>query len=114
VRKSVLLPMIAIFAFAGSYVYRSDPFDLVVLVAFGAFGYICRKFHFDVSPMVMAFILGPILEYSFGQTLNLAGGNMTNYLFTERPAAGILFSLVPVVSGYFWYRTMKQRRKMSV
>jgi len=111
VRKSVLLPMIAIFAFAGSYVYRSDPFDLVILVAFGGFGYVCRKFHFDVSPMVMAFILGPILEYSFGQLLNLAGGNMTAYLFHERPAAGILFLLVPVVSAFFWYRTLKQRRK---
>jgi len=113
VRKSVLLPMIALFAFAGSYVYRSDPFDLVILVIFGAFGYVCRKFHFDVSPMVMAFILGPILEYSFGQMLNMAGGNMVGFLFTERPVAGIIFMLVPVVSVFFWYRTMRQRRKAA-
>ena len=114
VRKSVLLPLIAIFAFAGSYVYRSDPFDLIVLVVFGGFGYICKKLHFDVSPMVMAFILGPILEYAFGQTLNMAGGNMLGYLSSERPAAGILFLLVPVVSFFFWYRTLKQRRKRAV
>jgi len=113
-RKSILLPLIAIFAFAGSYVFRSDPFDLLVLVVFGGFGYICKKFQFDVSPMVMAFILEPILEYSFGQTLNMGGGNMAHYLFIERPAAGILFLLIPVVSFFFWRRTMKQRHKRAV
>lgn len=111
VRKSVLLPLIAIFAFAGSYVYRSDPFDLIVLVFFGGFGYACRKMHFDVSPMVMAFILGPILEYSFGQTLNLARGNLFHYLAFDRPVAGVIFLIVPVVSAWFWIRTMRKRRQ---
>ena len=109
IRKSILLPMITIFAFAGSYVYRSDPFDLIVLVVFGGFGYICRKLHFDVSPMVMAFILGPILEYSFGQTLNLARGNMLHYLFVVRPVSGILFMIVPILSGWFWWKTLRKR-----
>ena len=70
----------------------------------------CRKFHFDVSPMVMAFILGPILEYSFGQTLNLARGNLFHYLAVDRPAAGILFLIVPVVTTWFWWKTLRKRR----
>ena len=111
VRKSVLLPLITMFAFAGSYVFRSDPFDLMVLVFFGAFGYVCRKLHFDVSPMVMAFILGPILEYSFGQTLNLASGNLFHYLTFDRPIAGLIFLTVPIVSTWFWLKTLRQRRK---
>ncbi len=110
VRKSVLLPLITMFAFAGSYVFRSDPFDLLVLVFFGAFGYVCRKLHFDVSPMVMAFILGPILEYSFGQTLNLASGNLFHYLTFDRPIAGLIFLTVPIVSTWFWMKTLRQRR----
>lgn len=111
VKKSVLLPLIGIFAFAGSYVYRSDPFDLLVLVIFGAFGYICKKLHFDVSAMVMAFILGPILEYSFGQMLSLGQGNIFHYLAFERPIAGLIFLITPVVSAFFWRKAMRKRQK---
>ena len=113
VRKSVLLPVIAVFAFAGSYVYRSDPFDLLILVVFGGIGYVCRKLHFDVSPMVMAFILGPILEYSFGQTFNLARGNLFHYLAVDRPIAGIIFLIIPVVSFWFWRTAIRSRRKQE-
>lgn len=111
IKKSILLPLIAIFAFAGSYVYRSNPFDLIVLVIFGGFGYACRKLHFDVSPMVMAFILGPILEYSFGQTLNMARGDLFHYLTAVRPVAGLIFLFIPVVSIWFWWKTLQKRRR---
>ncbi|RJQ59636.1 MAG: C4-dicarboxylate ABC transporter permease [Desulfobacteraceae bacterium] len=113
IRKSVLLPLITIFAFAGSYVYRSDPFDLIILAAFGGFGYVCRKLHFDISPMVMAFILGPILEYSFGQTLSLAKGNLFHYLFIVRPIAGLIFLAIPIISFWFWRRTLRKRKKKT-
>ena len=62
IRKSILLPLTLVFAFAGTWIFRSQPFDLAVLVFFGAFGYIMKKHHFDVSPMAMGFILGPTLE----------------------------------------------------
>ena len=114
VRKAILLPLITIFAFAGSYVYRSNPFDLIVLVTFGGFGYVCRKLHFDVSPMVMAFILGPILEYSFGQTLNMARGDLFHYLTFDRPTAGVIFLIIPVVSIWFWQKTLRKRRKTDI
>jgi len=111
VRKSVLLPVISVFAFAGSYVFRSDPFDLQILVFFGILGYVARKLQFDVSPMVMAFILGPILEYSFGQTVNLAGENVLRYIFVERPFAAGIFMLIPLVSFLFLVRSIRRRRK---
>jgi putative tricarboxylic transport membrane protein len=113
VRKSVLLPVITIFAFAGSYVFRSDPFDLKILVFFGALGYVARKLHFDVSPMVMAFILGPILEYSFGQTISLAGGNLLHYVFVDRPFAAAIFVLIPVMSVLLAVKAVRRRRKVG-
>lgn len=113
VQKSILLPVITMFAFAGSYVFRSDPFDLKVLVFFGVLGYIAKKLQFDVSPMVMAFILGPILEYSFGQTVSLAGGNMLHYIFMERPGAALIFMLIPAMIVIFSLKAIKKRRKLK-
>ena len=80
IRKSFLLPLTLVFAFAGSWVFRAQPFDLAVLVFFGAFGYIAKKLHFDVTPMAMGFILGPTLEYSFGQSITLSNGQLFSYM----------------------------------
>jgi putative tricarboxylic transport membrane protein len=111
IRQSALLPVVFLLAFAGTYVYRSEPMDLVILLVFGVFGYVTRKFHFDYAPMVMAFILGPSLEYAFGQTMNLAEGRFFHYIFTERPIAAVFFSLIPVLGFVFIIRSLRKRRR---
>ncbi|MFC1665977.1 tripartite tricarboxylate transporter permease [Pseudomonadota bacterium] len=112
-RSFYLVPIIVIFAFSGSYVSRSDPFDLQVLVAFGIFGYFARKLEFDVAPLVMAFILGQILEYTFGQTINMADGSLITYLLTDRLSAGVIFALVPVVLVVMGTRARKRRIRQN-
>ena len=113
IRKSILLPLTVVFAFAGSYVPRSDPFDLFVLVGFGAFGYIAKKLKFDVTPMVMAFILGTELEYSFGQTLILAQGNLAHYIFFERPITAAIVLGTPLITYLLWRRSSRLRREVA-
>jgi putative tricarboxylic transport membrane protein len=110
VKKAILLPLICTFAFAGSYVSRSDPLDLLILVFFGLVGYIARKFRFDVSPMVMAFILGPILEVSFGQTMNMAEGGLLHYIFSDRPIAGAIYLIIPVFLVFYSVKAILRRR----
>ncbi len=110
IRKSILLPLTVVFAFAGSYVPRSDPFDLLVLVFFGAFGYCAKKLSFDVTPMVMAFLLGPTIEYSLGQSLILAQGNFLHYIFIERPITAGLLAMTPVIAYLMWRRVARLRR----
>lgn len=109
IRSRYLVPIIVMFAFSGSYVYRSDPFDLQVLVIFGVIGYFARKLEFDSAPLVMAFILGQILEYTFGQTVNMADGGVVHYLFTERLSAGVIYLLVPVVLIVLAYRARQRK-----
>ncbi len=113
IRKSLLLPLTVVFAFAGSYVPRSDPFDLLVLVFFGAFGYLAKKLSFSVTPMVMAFILGTELEYSFGQTLVLAQGNLLQYIFLERPITAAIILATPVIAYLMWRRSVRLRQAMG-
>jgi putative tricarboxylic transport membrane protein len=113
IRKSFLLPLTLVFAFAGSWVFRAQPFDLAVLVFFGAFGYVAKKLQFDVTPMAMGFILGPTLEYSFGQSVTLSSGHLFNYMFFERPITGIIFALTPIVTFLMWRRSNKLRRQFG-
>jgi putative tricarboxylic transport membrane protein len=109
IRKALLLPLTVVFAFAGSYVFRSDPMDLYILVAFGVFGYIAKKLRCDVTPLVMGFILGPILEYSFGQTVTMSQGDLIGYILFERPIAVAIIIATPFVCYLLWRRSRRMR-----
>jgi len=113
IRKSFLLPLTLVFAFAGSWVFRAQPFDLAVLVFFGAFGYIAKKLHFDVTPMAMGFILGPTLEYSFGQSITLSNGELFGYMLFERPITAVILTLTPIVTFLMWRRSNRLRKQFG-
>ena len=113
IRKSFLLPLTLVFAFAGSWVFRAQPFDLAVLVFFGAFGYIAKKLHFDVTPMAMGFILGPTLEYSFGQSITLSNGQLFSYMVFERPITSVILALTPFITFLMWRRSNRLRKQFG-
>ena len=109
IKKSYLIPLTIIFAFAGSFVFRHNPVDLYFLLFFGIFGYILKKLEFDVTPLVMAFILAPSLEYAFGQTLSLGDDNIIMFLLSERPIAALIIVSTPVITWKLWKRSKKLR-----
>ena len=104
IKTSVLIPIVIMFAFAGAYVFRSDPVDLLMLVAFGIFGIIARIGKFDVMPMVMGFILGPPMEYAFGQTVAMGNESTLSFLFSERFGALGILAATPVIGILLWRR----------
>ncbi len=106
IKTGLLMPIVIMFAFAGAYVFRSNPTDLLILVAFGLFGLLARAAKFDVMPMVMGFILGGALEYSFGQTVAMAGTNPLQFMFTERIGMTAVLIATPIV-GFILWRRMK-------
>ncbi|MEP3275458.1 MAG: tripartite tricarboxylate transporter permease [Stappiaceae bacterium] len=109
VKSGLLIPIVIMFAFAGAYVFRSDPTDLLMLVGFGLFGLLARAGKFEVMPMVMGFILGPPLEYAFGQTVAMAGTSPLSFVFADRPGMlGVLIA-TPIV-GYLLWRRMRSVR----
>ncbi|RMF40116.1 MAG: hypothetical protein D6754_03935, partial [Alphaproteobacteria bacterium] len=104
IKISILIPLVIMFAFAGAYVFRSDPVDLLMLVAFGVFGIVARIGKFDVMPMVMGFILGPPMEYAFGQTVAMGNQDTIGFLFNERLGALGMLLATPVVGFLLWRR----------
>lgn len=68
-KKTVLLPIIAIFSFLGAYAPEASIYHMGVALFFGVIGYFMEKFGYSVAPMALAFILGPIIERSFRTAL---------------------------------------------
>lgn len=104
IKTSILIPLVIMFAFAGTYVFRSDANDLLILVAFGIFGIVAKAARFDVMPMVMGFILGPSMEYAFGQTIAMSNGSPVGFFATERIGALCVLLATPVIGFLLWKR----------
>jgi putative tricarboxylic transport membrane protein len=94
-------------------VFRAQPSDLAILVIFGAIGYICKKLHFDVTPMAMGFILGPTLEYSYGQSVILAQDQLLHFLFIDRPITATILLLTPVATFLMWRRSKRLQAQFN-
>jgi putative tricarboxylic transport membrane protein len=90
-----LAAVIVIVCIIGAYSINNTVFDVSVMIAFGVFGYLLRKGGFPAAPLVLAMILGRLLERSFLQSLQLSGADLT--IFVEKPISAALLSLVGIV-----------------
>jgi putative tricarboxylic transport membrane protein len=91
VPPSILASLIILFCLAGAYSVNNNPIDILVMLAFGVVGYLMNKFGYDAAPLVLGFVLGPMLEIALRQSLILSEGSFG--MFFERPIAGLLLGL---------------------
>ena len=71
----ILGPVILLLSFVGAYSVRNSMFDVGVSLVFGALGYFLRKYQWPLAPMLLAYILGPLLENNLLQSLSMSGGS---------------------------------------
>ncbi|MDQ2778588.1 MAG: tripartite tricarboxylate transporter permease [Pseudomonadota bacterium] len=81
----LLYPAIVLFTCIGVYSTNNNVFDIYVLLAFGLLGYLMLLLRFEVVPLLLGLILGPMFEEHFRRTLLLSRGNFL--VFFERPIA---------------------------
>jgi putative tricarboxylic transport membrane protein len=89
--KHIIFSAVTIFAFVGTYSINQNLFDILCLIIFGFLGYMMRRFDFSAGPLIIGFILGPLLERSFDQTMTLSDGSYM--IFLTHPFAVILLLL---------------------
>ena len=100
---NVLFPLILLFCVVGVFASSNAVFDVLVMSVFGVLGYLMRKFGYEASPLVLAFVLGPMLENNLRKSLILSHGSFS--IFYERPitvvclAVAVLILLVPILPG---------------
>ncbi|MFH1487323.1 MAG: tripartite tricarboxylate transporter permease [Pseudomonadota bacterium] len=109
VPKAVLFPVVLIFCFIGSYAINSSMLDVWVMLIFGLLGYFLEKYHFSLAPLLIAFLLGPILEGTLRQSVILSGGNIKAF-FTS-PISIVLLLLTAIVIIQVSYQSFKSMKK---
>jgi putative tricarboxylic transport membrane protein len=81
--RKFLVPLIFVSCMVGSYAINNVFYDLVTCVVFGFIGYLMIRFEFPVAPMVLAQILGGMMESNFRRALAMSRGDPT--IFATRP-----------------------------
>jgi putative tricarboxylic transport membrane protein len=96
VRPGVLAPITVLITLIGVYTVNYNEFDIFLVIVFGALGYLMKKLGFEPGPLVLAFVLGSLLENSLRRSLLLFDGDATG--FFTRPISGTLLALFLVVA----------------
>jgi len=103
---NILFPMILLFCIVGVFCSGNAAFDVLVMTVFGVMGYLLRKFGYEAAPLVLAFVLGPLLENNLRKSLLLSQGDF--FVFVERPislvclvlaAAALLAAVLPGIAA---------------
>ncbi len=71
----ILMPLILAISTIGIYAINGNPVELYMLLLFGIAGYLFRKIDIPVAPMVLALVLGDMMEQSFRQAMTISGGS---------------------------------------
>jgi putative tricarboxylic transport membrane protein len=108
VRVSILAALVVLVTMVGVYSVNNSVFDMWVMLIFGVLGYAMRKTGFEPGPLALAFVLGPLLEQSFRQSLLISDGQLG--IFVTRPISGSILAVAVLVIGYSIFNHLRRRR----
>jgi putative tricarboxylic transport membrane protein len=103
----LLMPLIISISAVGVYATENNTFDMWVMLVFGFIGYLMRKLDYPAAPMVLALVLGSLVEVSLRQSLSFSHGSVA--IFFTRPVSGTLtviaiLSLLTPLFRILWNR----------
>ncbi len=108
-----LFPSILVFMAIGVYSLSNSPFDVLIMAAFGIIGYICVKLECEPAPMILGFILGPLMEENLRRAMLLSRGDPTVFI-TKPISAGFIVSAVVLLAIVSLPALRKKREEVFV
>ncbi|MFC1665775.1 tripartite tricarboxylate transporter permease, partial [Pseudomonadota bacterium] len=107
----ILFPAILFFICIGVYSVNNDFFDIILVLIFGIAGYVMKVLDFPIAPLLLGFILGPLMEENLRRAMLLSRGDLS--VFVTRP---ISLAFLAVSLAFLAYATWAsyQKRKTIV
>ena len=94
----ILFPLILLFCLIGVYSVNNVVFDIYIMLIFGIMGYLMKKFGYEGAPLVLAFVLGPLMENNLRKSLIMSQGDFTIFLARPLAAASLIVALFLLIS----------------
>jgi putative tricarboxylic transport membrane protein len=96
----ILFPLILLFCLIGVYSVGNSVFDIYVMILFGIVGYLMKKFEYEGAPLVLAFVLGPLMENNLRKSLIMSQGDFSIFFTRPLAAASLIVALVLLISPF--------------
>jgi len=109
----ILFPSILVFMTIGVYSLSNSPFDIVMLALFGILGYLFVKLDCEPAPLILGFILGPLMEENLRRAMVMSHGDATS-LLTQPISAGFLVAAVILLGIVLAPNIRKKREEVFV
>ncbi len=91
----ILFTLILLFCLIGSYTVAYSLTDMVIMIIFGLIGYLMKKFDYEMAPLVLGLVLGPLMERKFRTSMIMSHGSFS--IFFRRPISMVLLGLAILV-----------------
>lgn len=108
-RMGILAALAVVVTMVGVFSINNNIFDMWVVLVFGLLGYVMRKTGFEPGPLILAFVLGPIMERSFRQSLLISNGDPT--IFFTRPISGALMGIAALLIALSVFQFFRKRSR---
>jgi len=109
-----LFPLIFLFCVIGSYTINNSVFEVFVMIFFGILGYLFKKLGYEPAPLVMAFVMGTMMEKAFRRSLSMSDGSFLIFLNRPISAVCIGFALLLLVTSFIFYYKYYGKKRESL
>jgi TctA family transporter len=105
----VLFPAIVAFACIGTFAINLNVFDVVAVVFFGVLGYVLIKLGCEPAPLLLGFVLGPLLENHMRRALIISHGDLSTFVTRPISLAFLIIAAVAlVIAASPWIRRKRE------
>jgi putative tricarboxylic transport membrane protein len=107
--KYILLPTIMVLCVVGAIGLNNRVFDAWTVLIFGIVGYALSSFDFPLTPVILGFILGPMVELYLRRGLQMSQGRL--YIFLSSPIAALFIIIALVTVTISFIQSFRQKKK---
>jgi TctA family transporter len=104
-----LFPAIVVFCCIGTYTLNNNAFDVYMTAAFAVVGYLFYKLSCEPAPLLLGFILGPMMEENLRRALLLSRGDWS--VFVTRPLSAVLLAMAALLLIVVLMPSIKKKRE---
>ncbi len=105
----MLYPAILMFCAIGVFSLNNSTFDVYLMALFGLLGYLCAKLELEPAPMLLGFIIGPMMEEYLRRALLLSRSDPM--VFIERPISGVMLGLAAAAMIVVLLPSLRKKRE---
>ncbi len=108
----LIYPAVLFFICIGVYSANNSLFDVGVVLAVGVLGYVVSRLGFEPAPLLLGFVLGPMMEENFRRALLLSRGDML--VFMTRPISGVCMAVAFLMIAMVAYKRLRPKGQLKM